>query len=65
MNKKKESILSKEVSVLEDKREKCVICGAVTEYSRDVPIGNRWFYIEYAGQLCPKCYHELYGKKSR
>lgn len=65
MKKKRENILSKEASVLENTREKCVVCGAATEYNRNVPIEKRWFYVEYIGQLCPKCYHEIYGKKSR
>lgn len=39
--------------------ERCVICGAETEYTKDVPIGERERYIEGGGQLCLKCYYEI------
>ena len=42
--------------------EKCVICGKETEYSYDVPINERKYYSEGAGQLCEKCYIKLYVK---
>ena len=44
--------------------EKCVYCGTETEYRKDTPIDERFGYIKGAGQLCRKCYQELYGKES-
>lgn len=40
----------------------CICCGAETEYTRDTAIGKRVGYIEGAGQLCFRCYCELYGE---
>lgn len=44
------------------KIERCVICGKPTEYRADTPIGKRERYVEGAGQLCRKCYFEIYIK---
>ena len=46
----------------DSKAERCVICGKPTEYRKDVPIDKRECYIEGAGQLCRKCYFEIYLK---
>jgi hypothetical protein len=35
--------------------EKCIICGADTQYRFRTPIDFRYNYVEGAGQLCPKC----------
>ena len=40
----------------------CVICGKPTEYRADTPIDKRECYVEGAGQLCRKCYFEIYLK---
>ena len=45
-----------------DQVELCVLCGKETEYSRQTPIQVRVGYVEGAGQLCPKCWLELYRK---
>ena len=37
--------------------EKCVICGADTQYRFNDHIDLRYNYVEGAGQLCSKCYH--------
>ena len=42
--------------------ECCVVCGKPTEYRKDVPIDKGECYIEGAGQLCTKCYFEIYIK---
>ena len=42
--------------------ERCVICGKPTDYSVDTPIDKRECYVEGAGQLCRKCYFEVYIK---
>lgn len=47
----------------EKKRERCTLCGKVTEYTKDTPISERLGYIEGNGQLCKDCYYELYIKK--
>lgn len=38
----------------------CVFCGEETEYKKDTPIEKRDGYIKGAGQLCRKCFHEIY-----
>ena len=40
----------------------CAYCGAETEYKKDTPIEKRYGYIKGAGQLCCKCFNELYDK---
>ena len=41
--------------------EYCAICWSKTETRKDTPIEFRDYYIEGVGQLCPACYHDLYG----
>ena len=50
-----------------DNIDRCVVCGIKTEYTKDTPISERFGYIIGGGQLCRKCYTELYGNgpKSR
>lgn len=38
----------------------CVICGKTTEYHKDQNVNERKHYVEGAGQLCKKCYENLY-----
>ena len=45
--------------------DRCVVCGAATEYARSVPIDKRFGYIQGSGQLCRRCYMELYSGRSR
>jgi dTDP-4-dehydrorhamnose reductase len=45
------------------KTEKCVNCGAETNVPIDMPIDQRKNYVEGAGQLCGKCYLELYDTR--
>ena len=42
--------------------ERCVICGKPTEYHADTSIDKRDYYVEGAGQLCRKCFFEIYLK---
>ena len=51
-----------EGETLQEGCEKCVVCGAETEYALDTPIGERQFFVESKGQLCQKCYQEIYEK---
>ncbi len=44
-------------------KEQCILCGRLTEMAKKRPISKREHYIEGAGQLCRKCYQELYVPK--
>ena len=44
--------------------DKCACCGCDTGISKDTPISNRKYYIQGRGQLCNKCYTELYVHKT-
>ena len=52
-------------AAIEKEKDKCVVCGAETKYGPNIPISEREFYVEGAGQLCQKCYYDLYIKKNR
>lgn len=41
-------------------KERCVRCGAKTEYDVNTPIEVRRYFIEGSGQLCQPCFHELW-----
>jgi NMD protein affecting ribosome stability and mRNA decay len=41
-------------------KEKCTRCGRETEYEVSAPVTERRYYIEGSGQLCEKCFYELY-----
>ena len=43
-------------SLIEETKDRCVICGCITEYDRFDHIDKRYHYVEGAGQLCPDCY---------
>ena len=55
-------MLIKKNKLTSNKYEKCASCGESTEYTQDTPIDKRVGYIQGAGQLCQKCYKELYPK---
>lgn len=40
--------------------EKCIICKKDVPVKKDLPIDQRKYYVEGAGQLCPDCYKEIY-----
>lgn len=42
--------------------ERCVLCGRTTDIYVGTPVDMRNCYVEGAGQLCPDCWAELYGK---
>lgn len=48
---------------MESGEEQCVVCGQATGYAFEDNIENRAFYVEGAGQLCEKCFGEIYGEK--
>ena len=41
--------------------ERCVLCWRETDVPKDTPVSQRKYYLEGQGQLCAKCYYELYG----
>ena len=41
--------------------ERCVLCWELTDVPKDTPVNRRRYYLEGQGQLCAKCYYELYG----
>jgi recombinational DNA repair protein (RecF pathway) len=47
-----------------NKYDKCVLCNTDTEYDEFDHIDSRYFYVEGAGQLCPKCWNETYEQKN-
>ena len=42
--------------------DKCVSCGELTMYPVETSIQERMYYVEGAGQLCEKCYKEIYKR---
>jgi hypothetical protein len=50
---------------METEKDRCVICGKETEYTRDTHIDQRVGYVEGAGQLCGKCYVSTYPAPQR
>ena len=49
----------------EEDYEKCIICSKLTEVRKDTDIEFRSFYIEGVGQLCEKCYYDIYIKNNK
>ena len=47
-----------------NKYDKCVICNTETEYEEFDHVDKRYFYVEGAGQLCPKCHNHIYERKN-
>lgn len=43
-----------------EKIEVCVSCGRDTPYTRQTNVQLRYWYVEGAGQLCQKCYTNVY-----
>lgn len=46
-------------------KDKCVLCGSETPYDKTTHIDFRQYYIECLGQLCFKCYNEIYNTKTQ
>ena len=40
--------------------ELCIRCGKPTIYRQNTPITLRHYFVEGSGQLCEKCFYELY-----
>lgn len=61
--KKRQSIarsLKKKGRGKESQSDICVFCGCDTGVSKNMPISLRKNYIRGSGQLCEKCYFNLY-----
>ena len=43
-----------------EQKELCIRCNKPTPYHPDTPIMLRRYYVEGSGQLCEKCFYELY-----
>jgi hypothetical protein len=41
-------------------KELCIRCGKPTIYRPNTPVTLRRYYVEGSGQLCEKCFYELY-----
>jgi len=46
-----------------NKKDKCVICNKITEYTERDPVHIREGYIEGAGQLCKSCLNDVSKEK--
>ena len=44
----------------EELMEKFVLCGRMVPVLRDSHIAGRRYYVEGAGQLCARCFYEVY-----
>ena len=47
---------------LTSETEKCIICGGNTVIPVGLKIQERRYYVRGCGQLCEKCYEELYSE---
>ena len=47
-----------------EKTEQCILCGKDTGVPFSTPVSLRKNYLRGCGQLCNKCYTELYVHKS-
>ena len=43
-----------------EQKELCIRCNKPTPYHSNTPITLRRYYVEGSGQLCEKCFYELY-----
>lgn len=44
----------------ESQKENCICCGDETDIDKSTPIEQRLYYVQGQGQLCEKCYNNLY-----
>ena len=44
-------------------QDDCVSCGKETEFTADMSVDEREYYIEGSGQLCKKCFTTIYKEK--
>lgn len=46
--------------IYKNQKDNCVLCESETKYSKNTNVNERYFYIEGCGQLCARCYSDLY-----
>ena len=56
-----ENVKEKRQCTVPGEMERCVLCWELTDVPKDTPVNRRRYYLEGQGQLCAKCYYELYG----
>ena len=49
----------------DDENERCILCKKLTDIKKDCDIDFREHYVYGVGQLCAKCYKELYIKNKK
>ena len=47
---------------MEQEKEKCVICNEETPFNKNDHVDSRCYYVEGAGQLCKKCWNEIWNE---
>jgi hypothetical protein len=50
------------VVCMDEKKEKCVLCGVDTNVEEHEHIANRSHYVDGCGQVCCNCYFKVFGK---
>ena len=50
---------------MDNKKDKCIVCGKKTLYPTSTHIDDRLNYVEGAGQLCSKCWASTFIKKRK
>lgn len=53
-----EAVIGQLISETQSTRDRCVVssCNKETIYDKSIPINQRQFYVEGAGQLCESCF---------
>ena len=46
--------------IMDEQKELCIRCNKPTPYHPNTPIMLRRYFVEGSGQLCEKCFYELY-----
>ena len=49
----------------EEEYETCVVCHKLTKVKKNTDIDIRSHYVEGVGQLCKRCFKELYQKDKK
>ena len=47
---------------MEQEKEKCVACNEETPVNKNDHVDSRFYYVEGAGQLCKKCWNEIWNE---
>ncbi len=52
----------KGLALMEQEKEKCVACNEETPVNKNDHVDSRLYYVEGAGQLCKKCWNEIWNE---